>query len=95
MAFVTRDEARLYWRADGDEGKPSLLLLNSLGTDHAILRLDEDVGLGAQIVDHGHRHAHAQIDEHAIANVLSGAPRNLQAVERLHGQVPTATTRST
>lgn len=36
MAFVTRDAVRLYWRADGDEGKPSLLLLNSLGTDHAM-----------------------------------------------------------
>ena len=65
------------------------------GTDHAILRLDEDVGLGAQIVDHGHRHAHAQIDEHAIANVLRGTPCDLQEVERLHGHVPTATTRST
>jgi 3-oxoadipate enol-lactonase/4-carboxymuconolactone decarboxylase len=31
-----REKARLYWRADGDEGKPPLLLLNSLGTDHAM-----------------------------------------------------------
>ncbi|MBV9433942.1 MAG: 3-oxoadipate enol-lactonase [Hyphomicrobiales bacterium] len=36
MAFVTRDKVRLYWRADGDEGKPPLLFLNSLGTDHAM-----------------------------------------------------------
>ncbi|MBV8770066.1 MAG: 3-oxoadipate enol-lactonase, partial [Hyphomicrobiales bacterium] len=36
MAFVTREKARLYWRADGDEAKPPLLLLNSLGTDHAM-----------------------------------------------------------
>jgi 3-oxoadipate enol-lactonase/4-carboxymuconolactone decarboxylase len=31
-----QDKVRLYWRADGDEGKPPLLLLNSLGTDHAM-----------------------------------------------------------
>jgi len=36
MAFVTRDGVRLYWRADGNEGKPALLLLNSLGCDHAM-----------------------------------------------------------
>ena len=36
MAFVTRDGVRLYWRADGNAGKPPLLLLNSLGTDHAM-----------------------------------------------------------
>jgi 3-oxoadipate enol-lactonase/4-carboxymuconolactone decarboxylase len=36
MAFVMRDKVRLYWRADGDEGRPPLLLLNSLGTDHAM-----------------------------------------------------------
>jgi 3-oxoadipate enol-lactonase / 4-carboxymuconolactone decarboxylase len=36
MAFVMQDKVRLYWRADGDEGKPPLLLLNSLGTDHAM-----------------------------------------------------------
>ena len=36
MAFVVREKVRLYWRADGDEGKPPLLLLNSLGTDHAM-----------------------------------------------------------
>ncbi|MBV9566977.1 MAG: 3-oxoadipate enol-lactonase, partial [Hyphomicrobiales bacterium] len=36
MAFVMRDKARLYWRVDGDEGEPPLLLLNSLGTDHAM-----------------------------------------------------------
>lgn len=36
MAFVTREGARLYWRADGDPAKPALLFLNSLGTDHAM-----------------------------------------------------------
>jgi 3-oxoadipate enol-lactonase/4-carboxymuconolactone decarboxylase len=36
MAFVMRDKARLYWRADGNEDNPALLLLNSLGTDHAM-----------------------------------------------------------
>ena len=36
MPFVTRDGARLFWRADGHPGRPPLLLLNSLGTDHAM-----------------------------------------------------------
>ncbi len=36
MPFATRDGIRLYWRADGHPGRPPLLLLNALGTDHAI-----------------------------------------------------------
>ncbi|MFI5014548.1 MAG: 3-oxoadipate enol-lactonase [Hyphomicrobiales bacterium] len=36
MAFTTREGVRLYWRADGNAEKPALLLLNSLGTDHAM-----------------------------------------------------------
>jgi 3-oxoadipate enol-lactonase/4-carboxymuconolactone decarboxylase len=36
MAFVTRDGVRLYWRADGRPDRPALLMLNSLGTDHAM-----------------------------------------------------------
>ena len=36
MPFATRDGCRLYWRADGHPGHPTLLLLNSLGTDHAM-----------------------------------------------------------
>ena len=36
MPFVTRDGVRLYWRADGHPDRPALLLLNSLGTDHAL-----------------------------------------------------------
>ena len=36
MPFVTRDGVRLYWRADGHPDQPALLLLNSLGTDHAL-----------------------------------------------------------
>ena len=64
-------------------------------TDHAILRLNEDIDLRAQIVGHKKRHAQTQIDEHAIGNVLGGAPRNLQTVERLRAHGVTATTRST
>jgi 3-oxoadipate enol-lactonase / 4-carboxymuconolactone decarboxylase len=33
MPFLTRDDARLWWRSDGDPTKPALLLANSLGTD--------------------------------------------------------------
>ena len=33
MPFATRDGCRLYWKADGDPGKPPLVLLNSIGTD--------------------------------------------------------------
>jgi 3-oxoadipate enol-lactonase / 4-carboxymuconolactone decarboxylase len=33
MPFLTRDDARLWWRSDGDVTKPVLLLANSLGTD--------------------------------------------------------------
>lgn len=33
MPFATRDDARLYWRLDGEATKPALLLLTSIGTD--------------------------------------------------------------
>ena len=36
MPFATRDGVRLYWRADGHPDRPALLLLNSVGCDHAI-----------------------------------------------------------
>jgi len=36
MPFVTRADARLYWRADGDPALPPLVLVNSLGTDHCL-----------------------------------------------------------
>ena len=36
MPFATRDGVRLYWRADGHPDKPALLLLNSVGCDHAM-----------------------------------------------------------
>ena len=35
MPFVDRAGARIYWRSDGHEGAPPLLLSNSLGTDCA------------------------------------------------------------
>lgn len=33
MAFTNRDGVRLYWRLDGAEDRPPLVLLNSIGTD--------------------------------------------------------------
>jgi len=36
MPFVTHAGARLFWRADGDPALPPLMLVNSLGTDHAL-----------------------------------------------------------
>ncbi len=36
MPFATRDGVRLYWRADGHPDRPPLLLLNSVGSDHAM-----------------------------------------------------------
>lgn len=33
MPFATRNNARLYWKLEGAEGRPILLLLNSIGTD--------------------------------------------------------------
>lgn len=33
MPFVTRDGVRLYWKLDGDDAAPPLVLLNSIGTD--------------------------------------------------------------
>ena len=36
MPFATGQEGRIYWRADGRETAPVLLLLNSLGTDFAM-----------------------------------------------------------
>lgn len=36
MPFAMRDGCRLYWKLDGEAGKPPLLLLNSIGTDMAL-----------------------------------------------------------
>ena len=36
MPFATNSGTRLYWRTDGHPTQPALLLLNSLGTDHAM-----------------------------------------------------------
>lgn len=36
MPFATHAGARLYWRADGNPSLPALILVNSLGTDHAL-----------------------------------------------------------
>ena len=36
MPFAIRDGVRLYWRADGHPDRPALLLLNSVGADHAM-----------------------------------------------------------
>ena len=36
MPFVHCDGARIYWRVDGRADNPPLLLVNSLGTDHAM-----------------------------------------------------------
>lgn len=36
MPFVTHQGARLYWRCDGRDDRPALLLANSLGSDHAL-----------------------------------------------------------
>lgn len=64
-------------------------------TDHAVLGLDEDIDLGADVVGDRDRHAEAEIDQHPLLDVLSSAPRDLQAIERLHGHAATVTTRST
>ncbi len=65
------------------------------GPDHAVLRMDEDIRLRAQIVRHGDRHTQTQVDNHAVSDVLGGTPCNLQTVKRPHGYAPTVTTRST
>ena len=62
--------------------------------DHAVLRLDEHIDPGLEIVAHRNRHAEAEIDQHAGVDVLRGAPGDLQSVERLRGHDATATTRS-
>lgn len=36
MPFTTRDGVRLYWRLEGSPDRPPLVLLNSIGTDHAL-----------------------------------------------------------
>jgi len=36
MPFVNADGARIYWRCDGREDRPTLLLGNSIGTDHSL-----------------------------------------------------------
>jgi 3-oxoadipate enol-lactonase/4-carboxymuconolactone decarboxylase len=36
MPFAIRDDVRLYWRLDGAEDRPPLVLLNSIGTDMSL-----------------------------------------------------------
>ncbi|HEX8389606.1 MAG TPA: 3-oxoadipate enol-lactonase [Sphingomonas sp.] len=36
MPFATRDDVRLYWKLDGSEGAPALVLLNSIATDMTV-----------------------------------------------------------
>lgn len=36
MPFVNCDDARIYWRVDGRPDAPPLVLVNSLGSDHAV-----------------------------------------------------------
>jgi 3-oxoadipate enol-lactonase/4-carboxymuconolactone decarboxylase len=36
MPFIQTDGARLYWRCDGADDRPALLLGNSIGTDHCL-----------------------------------------------------------
>lgn len=36
MPFLRSEVARLYWRCDGSDNRPVLLLGNSIGTDHAL-----------------------------------------------------------
>jgi 3-oxoadipate enol-lactonase / 4-carboxymuconolactone decarboxylase len=36
MPFIQVADARLYWRCDGAEDRPALLLGNSIGTDHSL-----------------------------------------------------------
>jgi 3-oxoadipate enol-lactonase/4-carboxymuconolactone decarboxylase len=36
MPFATRDDVRLYWKLEGAETHPALLLLNSIGTDMSL-----------------------------------------------------------
>jgi 3-oxoadipate enol-lactonase/4-carboxymuconolactone decarboxylase len=36
MPFIQTDGARLYWRCDGADRRPALLLGNSIGTDHCL-----------------------------------------------------------
>ena len=36
MPLLNRGDRVLYWRLDGDPAKPKVVLLNSLGTDHAL-----------------------------------------------------------
>jgi 3-oxoadipate enol-lactonase/4-carboxymuconolactone decarboxylase len=36
MPFIQTDGARLYWRCDGPDDAPALLLANSIGTDHSL-----------------------------------------------------------
>ena len=36
MPHVVSGDARIYWRSDGDESLPALILGNSIGTDFAV-----------------------------------------------------------
>jgi hypothetical protein len=38
MPFVSRDGVRLYWKLEGADERPVLVLLNSIGTDRTTTR---------------------------------------------------------
>jgi len=73
MPFVTRDGARLFWRSNGDPARPTLLLGNSLGTEH---------GLWAPLVPRLTRHFHV-VRFDARGHGASEAPPGDYTIEML------------
>ena len=66
MSFIKADKARIFYRWDGAEGLPPLVLSNSLGTTHAMW--DSQIAALTE-------HQIAQVDLAFATGTLLGASR--------------------
>lgn len=75
MPFTIRDGVRLYWRLDGAEDRPPLVLLNSIGTDHGLWDAAVPRLLGAfrllRIDTRGHGASDAPADDYTMRLLAS------------------------
>jgi 3-oxoadipate enol-lactonase len=100
MPFVTSDGAKIYWRLDGLEGRPGLVLLNSIGLDmdlwdamlpalrrrFVVLRIDTR-GHGASDAPEGDYHLAGLARDVATAMDAAALPRAVIAGVSLGGMI--------
>lgn len=84
MPFIQTDGARLYWRCDGAEDRPALLLGNSIGTDHCLWdRVMPELMRGFRVIRfdmRGHGASEAPAAQFNPEYTLEGLARDALAV---------------